>query len=83
MSRHSARGQLWQAFRRRCIQRAGYRCERCGRAGRFEVHHKVPVAKGGKRFDFRNVEVVCRSCHFAEHKTDNPQRREWYERLGL
>ena len=83
MSRHSARGRFWQAFRRTCIKRARYLCERCAKAGRLEVHHKVALAQGGKMFDFGNVEVVCRACHFAEHKARCEGRKEWYEHVGI
>ena len=29
------------------LERAGWRCERCGKAGRLEVHHVRPLHKGG------------------------------------
>lgn len=84
MSQYSARGPAWQAFRRECIKRAGWRCERCKRLGRFEIHHIIPVAKGGKVFDFDNVEVLCRQCHIDHHRVAvNPQRQEWYDHLGI
>lgn len=82
MSQHSARGRLWQSFRDACIRRAGYKCERCGRAGRFEVHHKRNVSRGGKKFDMNNVEVLCRDCHLGKHRSRDPVRAEWQAMLG-
>ena len=83
MSHHSARGRMWEAFRQACIKRAGYRCVRCRRRGRLEVHHLVSLAKGGLKFSFDNVIVLCRQCHFDEHRTINPERLEWYRHLGI
>ena len=83
MSRHSARGRMWEAFRRECIKRAGYRCARCKRRGRLEVHHIVSLATGGLKFSFDNVIVLCRQCHFGEHRKVTPERQEWYERVGI
>ena len=76
MSKHSVRGRKWNVFRGLCIRKAGYKCQRCGRSGRLEVHHKNEVSKGGKAFDFDNVEVVCRGCHFAAHSEREPHYRD-------
>lgn len=60
------------------LERAGWRCERCGAAGRLEVHHRKAIAHGGERFDPANLEVVCRRCHFHEHAGPvDPARAEW------
>ena len=84
MSRHSGKGMAWTAFRETCIKRAGHRCERCKRRGRLEVHHIHSLARGGKKFDFANVQVLCRQCHFNEHKpVVHPDRQAWYDHLGI
>ena len=84
MSKHSARGMAWTAFRETCIKRAGFRCERCKRRGRLEVHHKRALAHGGEKFSFANVEVLCRRCHFAEHKPHvAPERQQWLDHVGI
>ena len=83
MSKHSANGRPWIAFRETCIKRAGFRCERCNRAGRLEVHHKVPLSKGGERYAFDNVEVLCRHCHFGEHPQREPERQRWFDYVGI
>ena len=61
----------WRHVRRKALKRANYECERCGRVGRLEVHHKEPLAKGGAPYDLRNLEVLCRPCHFAETAEQN------------
>ena len=49
-----------------------YTCERCGRPG-WIVHHKTPltienVNDPSISLDFSNLELVCLSCHDAEHR---------------
>ena len=50
------------------LEAAGWRCGRCGVAGRLEVHHRRPLHLGGARYDPENLEVVCRGCHVAAHR---------------
>ena len=85
MSRHSCRGRPWIAFKEECKRRARYRCERCKCRGRLEVHHIVPLSQGGERYSFDNVEVICRRCHFDEHRTDrmDAQRQAWRDYIGM
>lgn len=67
MSRnHRLKG--WGRFRRRLLDARGWRCEKCGKAGKIEVHHKRPLEKGGAAFDPENCEVLCAPCHIARHK---------------
>lgn len=85
MSRHSARGRDWDVFRRIMKRRVNYQCEKCGNGGRLEVHHIVKMADGGAKYDPDNIKVLCRKCHFAEHRGDkprqNPVRREWWRTI--
>lgn len=85
MSRYSARGKKWDMFRLAMKKRADNLCERCGRAGRLEVHHITPVSKGGAMYHPDNVIVICRACHFDEHRNDkpaqNPVRRLWWKMI--
>ena len=65
----------WTAIRARAIRAAGRRCTRCGLAGRLEVHHARPLARGG---DNRGrVVVLCRDCHIREHHQQDPAREAW------
>lgn len=52
----------WDRLRRDALNAAGYRCERCKRPGRLEVHHKE------KETDVpESLEVLCIECHLLEH----------------
>lgn len=80
MSRHHApmRTKRWAAFRRSLIDRAGWRCEKCGRPGRLEIHHPHELQHGGDIWDERNCRVWCRRCHLDEHRRpDTPEARRW------
>ena len=52
-------------MRRLVLDRDGWRCSSCGRAGRLECHHKKALADGGAPYDLDNLETKCRRCHFA------------------
>ena len=60
-------GRKAQAFRRRIFERDGFRCVRCGCAGRLECHHRVPLEEGGEPFEPGNAETLCRGCHQKHH----------------
>lgn len=62
------RGPRWDRARRGALDRAGWRCEGCGRAGRLEVHHKRPLQKGGAAYDPDNLAALCRECHIEAHR---------------
>lgn len=85
MSKLSHRSKAWRILRLQRIQAANWKCERCGRAGRLEVHHIKPVHRGGDNHP-DNLEVLCRRCHLSEHDVNGltAQRREWeYELRDL
>ena len=71
MSRHHQRtgfhGRKAQRFRRHIFERDGWRCRRCGGAGRLECHHIIPLEAGGEPFDEDNAETLCRGCHITHH----------------
>ena len=72
------RGPRWDRVRRRELERTGWRCERCGKAGRLEVHHVRPLAKGGAAYDPDNLKVLCRRCHIETHKRPRSEaERGW------
>lgn len=80
-SRHHAKipNRIWEAFRRDIFERDGWRCRRCGKAGRLECHHIVRLEDGGAPLDPENALALCRSCHISEHHRppETPERREW------
>ena len=57
----------WDAWRRWVYQRAGYRCQVCGRWGlRLHAHHIVPVSRGGPTTP-ENLMALCEECHGRVH----------------
>ena len=84
-------GQRWRRTRRAVLDRDGWRCTACGRAGRLEVHHVRPTGRGGEFFATENLRTLCRACHFATHAPEKraqrleamePARRAWWERIA-
>ena len=53
----------WQALRRVILERDGYRCRNCGRAGRLEVDHIRTLWRGGSN-EPDNLQALCAfPCH--------------------
>ena len=73
----------WRALRQVVLKRDGHRCRACGKAGRLEVDHIVPVVAGGDWWDAENLQTLCRFDHFAKSRIDrsgpNPERAAWKE----
>lgn len=59
------RSEHWQATRHAALGRARFRCERCGTDRRLHVHHLTYVRLGAELDE--DLEVLCISCHYAEH----------------
>ena len=60
----------WKAVRNRALQRARYRCQRCGNGRDVQVHHLTYERLGAEVTS--DLEVVCRRCHRDEH-LDHPE----------
>ena len=60
--------------RRLVFARDGWRCTACGKAGRLEVDHTVPLQRGGDPWAFDNLQILCRGCHLT--KTQGEIRRQ-------
>jgi len=76
----------WKRVRREALKLANWRCSRCRGVGRLEVHHrhKLETDEGWARaFDISNLQVLCRSCHFDEHRVEERIRGadEWRKEL--
>ena len=74
----------WAVIRRRVLDRDLWRCRECGRAGRLEVDHVKPLYSGGHETDMRNLQTLCRDCHFIKTAGENsttPGRAEWTRRV--
>ena len=66
----------WAAVRLEVLERDGYRCRACGRAGRLEVDHIVPMYRGGNPYDLAGLQALCVACHIAKSRRENPARRD-------
>ena len=73
-TRNGIEQRRWRRVRRQVLNRDRWRCTACGKAGRLEVHHCIPLRNGGAKYDLGNLVTVCRGCHFSETAEDN--RRE-------
>lgn len=49
--------------RKKALERAGYRSELSGMAGKLEVHHKIPLDEGGDPYAMGNLMVLTRAEH--------------------
>lgn len=55
----------WRLTRLRCKEKAGWRCEECGKKALLEVHHKT-YARVGFELE-RDLEALCHICHSKRH----------------
>jgi len=62
------RSAIPPSVRRRVLARDGHRCRArgCGRRTLLEIHHRVPVSRGGTH-DPANLVTLCHGCHQALH----------------
>jgi 5-methylcytosine-specific restriction enzyme A len=67
------RGNQWDAIRKRVMERDGWLCQPCKRAGRprtgSEVDHVVPLSEGGSN-DPANLQTICTPCHESKTQTE-------------
>ncbi|MFH2052650.1 MAG: HNH endonuclease signature motif containing protein [bacterium] len=72
-------------MRRQALQRARYTCEagNCRHTRFLEIHHRVPVAGGG-RTELDNLIVLCSRCHrlLHERETDLQNQRRRIEDIA-
>ena len=57
----------WAAIRQTALDRDGWRCQTCGKAGALEVHHLVAVWKDGSN-ELSNLVSLCRAHHLRAHQ---------------
>ena len=82
-SRHHAalNRKRWARVRLAVFRRDGYRCRKCGRPGRLECDHVIPLRAGGDPWDLSNLQTLCRGCHIektaAESREADPAREAW------
>ena len=90
---HAPTRKRWGKLRLRILDRDGYRCqckgcagcgpEGCGRAGRLDVDHRIPLDVAPDRmYDESNLQALCTfGCHRAKTRSENtpanPERDAW------
>ena len=76
----------WRETREKALERDRRRCQDCRKVVGYkpEVHHVIPLADGGPKFDLSNLVTLCIPCHAGRHKAlrdaekdDEPDR--WAE----
>ena len=75
----------WRQRRKQVLERAGYRCELCGKAGKLECDHRIPIEQGGGH-ELSNLRCLCRDCHIKATREQNtrplsPERLAWQRLL--
>lgn len=65
----------WALVRREVFERDGYRCVRCGRAGRLECDHIVPLVHHGSAYETSNLQTLCRGCHIAKTRKEKQAKK--------
>ena len=66
------KSKLWQDCRESYGKSRGWVCERCGRQGSVEVHHKIELTPENINdpsitTDWNNLCLLCRDCHRELH----------------
>ena len=80
MSKHHHRldARRWAQARKACLDRDGWRCTECGKAGKLEAHHLVPVSEAPElAYELDNLATLCVGCHVELHHPALPGEREW------
>ena len=75
--------KVWAVVRRAVLDRDGWRCVLCGKAGRLEVDHVQELHKGGAALalDLDNLRALCRECHLARHKRPQTEAEQQWAAL--
>ena len=73
-TKHGLKGGRYERFRRAMMERARYRCECCGKAGKLELHHIHRLEDGGDPWAPANCQILTRECHLAVTRTENEQK---------
>ena len=73
---HRLNRARWEATRFAVFERDGWRCVCCGRAGRLECDHRVPlhVDPSQDPYDPANCQTLTRACHIRKTRVERAQR---------
>ena len=79
----------WGKVRLAVLDRDGWTCTACGKAGRLEVDHIKPLEEDGTLYDLGNLQALCRGCHFDKTRDErrgretDPEVKKWRRYLAL
>ncbi|WP_375142034.1 HNH endonuclease [Natronoarchaeum rubrum] len=65
-SKQNQNSKVSPGQRDRILRRDNNRCPRCQTSSPLEVHHIIPVSRGGTKDD-GNLVTLCENCHTAAH----------------
>lgn len=73
---HRLDPRRWAATRRAVFARDGWRCQCCGRAGRLECDHVVPLWKDPRQdpYDPAGCQTLARACHIRKNRAERAER---------
>lgn len=62
----------WRLARMYVFERDGWRCKKCGKPGRLECDHIIPLSvnKEQNPFDPVNLQTLCRGCHIEKTREE-------------
>ena len=79
----------WAAVRRAVFERDGWRCVKCGKAGRLECDHITPLQRqpGQDPWDVNGLQTLCRAGHIEKTRHENrrpltPDELAWRGLVG-
>jgi len=59
----------WREIAANKKRAVGNVCQRCESSDRLDVHHILPLSRGGNNSDF-NLIVLCHKCHKKRHRNN-------------
>jgi len=65
----------WFALRQHLINERGEKCQRCGKEGAVDGHHRTYVRLFKERDE--DIELLCRGCHSEHHKKEKRRIAYW------
>lgn len=67
---HHPRRAVAPTLRFQILERDGWQCVQCGKRGRLECDHIVPLHHGGHSTP-ENLQALCVRCHIIKTKQEN------------
>ena len=72
---YRAHRKRWAKVRVLTFNRAGWKCQNCGRRGALECDHIRPLWKDGDPWALEGLQALCRGCHIRKTRAEEIERR--------